>query len=65
MEVAFGDDADQLARIVQHRQAADMAPQHDIGGVGDRGARRNADDIPGHDLMGAHGLPPFKVIRQA
>src|SRR5258705_12734662 len=53
-EIALRDDPDPLADRIDHRKAADMIPQHGIGGRADGGARRDRDDGPGHGLMSAH-----------
>ncbi|MHC2932871.1 hypothetical protein ACVJA9_007668 [Bradyrhizobium diazoefficiens] len=54
-EVSFRDDADELAGVVDHREAADVPLQHDVGRLDDAGIGGDRDDRPGHDLMGAHG----------
>ena len=42
-EIALRDDADELAGPVDHRKAADMPPQHGVGGLKDwRSRPRNA-----------------------
>jgi hypothetical protein len=58
-EIALRDDADELARIIHDRQAADMGAQHDVGGILDLDVRRHGDDVPGHDVVGAHERPPL------
>ena len=46
-EVALGDDADELAGCVDHRKAADMPLQHEIGGIDDGGVGCDRDDRTG------------------
>jgi hypothetical protein len=36
-----------------------MSVQHGVCGFDDRGVGRDGDDWPGHDLMGAHWMPPL------
>ena len=57
-EIALGDDADELARRVDHGKPADVLLQHGVGGIDDRGLGCDGDDRPGHDLVGAHMGPP-------
>ena len=64
-EIAFRDDADQLARVVQYGQAADVGPKHDPGCILDRGVRRDGNDILGHDVVSAHGVSPLNSIFSA
>ena len=55
-EVALGDNADRLARLVQHGQPADVMLQHQLGGLDQRRLRVDRDDMAGHDLMRSHGI---------
>src|SRR6266702_1163092 len=54
-EITFRDDTDELASLVNHRKAADMRSQQDIGSLKDGSLRCDGYDGSGHDLMGAHG----------
>src|SRR3954470_9565272 len=53
-EVSFGNHADELARSIDYRQAADMALQHDSCRLHNGGIGSDCDDRAGHDLMGTH-----------
>src|SRR3569833_87774 len=53
-EVSFGNHADELARGVDYRQAADMALQHDSCRLHNGGSGSDGGDRAGHDLMGTH-----------
>ena len=54
-EIALGDDADQLPAPIGHWKAAEVVIEHQLGRLDDRSAGRDGDDIPGHDLVRAHG----------
>ena len=54
-EIAFRNDADELAVGVDDRKPADVLRQHGVGRIGDLGVRGDRYDRPGHDLVGAHG----------
>ena len=57
-EIPLGDDADKLADVVNHGEAADVPLQHDVCRLDDAGVGGNRDDRAGHDLVGAHGEAP-------
>src|SRR6266702_4299989 len=57
-EVSFRDDADELACVVDHGEAADVSLQHDVRRLKNIGVRGDRNDRPGHDLVGAHGDTP-------
>ena len=46
--VAMGEDADQLARFLDHRNAADLVPLHQHLRVGERSGRQDGDGIDDH-----------------
>ena len=53
-EVALRNDADQLPLGVDDRQAADVVFQQRPRRLRDGSVHGGGDDLPGHDLMGAH-----------
>ena len=53
-KVAFRDDADQLARRVDNRQAADSVLQHQARRLQQRFMRPDGNDLPRHDIANLH-----------
>jgi hypothetical protein len=53
-KVALRDDTDQLSGLIHYGKAADVSIQHHVGCICDRSVDRDGDDLPCHDLMGAH-----------
>ena len=53
-EIAFRDDADQIASFVDHRESADAVLQHFVCGIHDRGVGCDRNDLTGHNLVRAH-----------
>jgi len=55
-EVAFRDNADQMAGGIKHGQPADMIAKHGLDGLSDRAVCADRDHLRRHDLVRAHGL---------
>jgi hypothetical protein len=58
-EIAFGDDADEASRGVDHRQAADPVLQHQAHAPENRIIGGDRDHVAGHHVCGFHGETPL------
>ena len=58
-KVALGHDADQLAVLVENRQAADPVLQHQPRGFEDLVVALDGNHVPRHDIFDLHGRRPF------
>lgn len=55
-KVALGDYAQKVSLLIHHGKPADMAAQHNVGGVEHRRVRADSNHVLGHNLMCAHAL---------
>ena len=58
-QVALADQPDQAILGVDHWHAADVAGQQQLRDLLDAEARRDGDDVGGHDVFGQHRFSPF------
>src|SRR6516162_272568 len=57
-EIAFGDDTDQFAFLIEYRQAADVGLEHQAYGFQDWLIGVDANDFPRHYVFDSHGRVP-------
>jgi hypothetical protein len=53
-KIALGNDANELAFLVDNGQAADSVMEHKTGGVDNSLVRADADDFGRHDVFDSH-----------
>jgi hypothetical protein len=58
-EITFRQNTDQLARLIDDRQATDMVLKHKSGRLEDSGIRIDQDNGVRHYILGLHGSSPL------